>query len=662
MAVSKDPFEYGRIEQESSPIVYVPAFALSWLKAQSQLLEGPRGCGKSSLLNAMRWEAVWSDRPAVQIRGSDQVERRFVKKPKHLGIYYRMQEMDLHSWHYWHARVGQQVAQGYFGTYLELTLAYLFVDALHRIRQHDGQLFTSRAAELELVDRVLRAAFPREETRPTLIEDSFSALASLLLDRQLGLSDVVNRGGSVGEVSAVYQVLGPGNVVRTLATVFRDRYPEQSDWIMVVLLDDCNLLDEWQASVLNTAIAKAETPLSYKLSSVKGLYPTRSTLNPVQSLTEHDLQEVALPNLHTQESRPVESNTEYVDLANHVCKIRLEKFYDEKLADEFDLGSVLGTFDIDEALEKQLRTSQKRVVQQFLLRATSPEGRPAITATWMREHEVREEDEPPPDDPDARKKRDRRMATKYLNKWSRAAAVALMYEFDKGFPYWGLPVVLHLGHGSIREVLRVMSGMWQAADLPAERFVARKPLNHRIQLQGVLKAANKFVDSLNNKPLTEDGPSLSEICNRLGELFASFQRMPYMQVLPETASVRVCAALPEELIGIVNQGLTAGALLKQEDDSGLAIGLHPIMSPRFGISFRPPFYYPETITLEQFSAVMTGSESDYRRAVREILEHRICRRLMKAQDRELRADQTVSDPMQGVLFHVVGEQDNVETD
>lgn len=629
MARYRDPFEFGRIEQEQSPTIYVPDRALQWLTSQSHRFEGPRGSGKSSLLSAFRWELSWGKPPLMNIHCSTKVRSTLYENPAHLGVYYRFEEMDVPYWDQWADRVGESYAAKYFGTYCEYTFVFELLDALHCTRINTGRLFTRRSSEITLVESLLRRLFPKAADRPHLIEKSFSALRDVILDLQLGLRDLVFREREREEVTASYPVLGPGDIVRTFSETFVQVYPEQDDWIVIVLLDDCNLLSEWQAMVLNTAIAKAGNPLSYKLSCVSNLYPTTRTLHPARSIVEHDLPVVRLLSDSFYHGKQVGRDKSYLTIANQVCKIRIEKYYGQDAAESFDLAQVLGPFELESALLERLGDSEKyEDVQAFLDRAKTRGKTARITATWLSDNMIRPEPEDTSSDPAARKRAARRLASKYFKKWNHAAAVALMREYRLVFPYWGVPVILSLGTGSIREILRIMSGMWQAARMPVDRFVGQSPLAHKTQQKGVTSAAKKFLKSLDIRPLSEDGPSLQEICLRLGGLLKYCQSPKYMRTTPETAAIRTHAAdLDEELDGIVCEGLTAGAILKkQEEDSEMVeIALHPIMAPYFCLSYRNPFYYAEPITKELLRGLLTGTRTAWTHARREILVRRLHR-------------------------------------
>ena len=190
MTKQSNPFQYGRIEQEDSPCIYIPDQALEWLTSMSYRFEGPRGSGKSSVLNAFRWELVWHDPPLMNVTCSDDLRNKLFCEPHHLGVYYRFEEMDTPYWNRWSQIVGEKIAQKYFGTYIEYTLVYSIFNALHSIQNFTGELLTRGEAERELVQQVLNELFPKQSERPKLIDSSFATIRDIILHLQLGLRDL----------------------------------------------------------------------------------------------------------------------------------------------------------------------------------------------------------------------------------------------------------------------------------------------------------------------------------------------------------------------------------------------------------------------------------------------------------------------------------------
>jgi hypothetical protein len=349
----------------------------------------------------------------------------------------------------------------------------------------------------------------------------------------------------------------------------------------------------------------------------------------------------------------------------HVCRLRIEKCYDLAAAKCFDFKRVLGSFDIDKAILEKISNSEKYIKLRELLEISKdPKYDGRLTRAWLAENNIRETETY--DVNINRQQNKRQQESSFFKKYRFAAGVAIAQECRMGFPYWGQPVVLHLGSGSIRDVLRIMSGIWQTADLPVEKFVASDPICHDAQEKGIKSAAKKFFDSLDNRPICEKGPAMMEICRRLGALFKILQSKKYMRIAPETASLRVVATeIDADMKKILGTIMTSGAIIREEDDitdsKYYTIGLHPIMAPLFGICFRQPFYYPQSVTGDQLKSILVGQNKTYKRIVKEILNRRLgvnSRREMKKlkeKDKNIkittkRVSSVVNDDKQPLLF------------
>jgi hypothetical protein len=117
---------------------------------------------------------------------------------------------------------------------------------------------------------------------------------------------------------------------------------------------------------------------------------------------------------------------------------------------------------------------------------------------------------------------------------------------------------------------------------------------------------------------------LQDICIRLGKLFSEFQSYPYILNTPESASLSINDDLiGDDLEDIIRIGEASGWLMVRYDRGKTWIGLHPILSPKFQISFRYPFYYPESLSdRNMINELFFGTDSQYRKCKQKILENR----------------------------------------
>ena len=134
--------------------------------------------------------------------------------------------------------------------------------------------------------------------------------------------------------------------------------------------------------------------------------------------------------------------------------------------------------------------------------------------------------------------------------------------------------------------------------------------------------------------------SLPSICMRLGNLFAQFQTYPSICVTAETASLKIKSSeLDDEIIDAINFAVMCGVIIKPSNESVfLKVGLHPILSPIYNISFRRPFYYPESISGKEFSRLFKGNDFEANKMTEKILENRMKRDLESKEKNDKQMD------------------------
>lgn len=623
-----NPFLFGKIEQEPSPILYVPDSIFDWASGRPMRFEGLRGSGKSSTLLSLTWKVAWQA-PSIKVTGSSVIDQ-FFKNPTHIGVYHRVEDMDIPYWDRW--SVSPDMAQRYFGTYLDFLYLDLLLDAVDGIRQKDKNLFSERDAEINLVSALLAECFPDKTTRPKLLEESFSSLREVVADVHRGIRHLVFQNVTEQIMKDTYSVVGAGTLVKEFGNAFINYYPKMSDWTILILLDDCNFLTKWQTVIVNTAIANCSHPIVYKLSSLAGLYPTLETMENQRPVILDNIETVLLPGrspyIASGESRS-RRDIKYETFVNGVCKARIEKYYGKLFADKFDFKELLGPFNLEELLAKKLRDSENEEVINLLNLAKKIGGGskpPPITGSWLSQKKVREETIDTDKNHDEIKRRTRQIASVYKKKWNHVAGISLCKEFRLEFPYCGSRVVLHLSAGSIREVLRIMSMIWEETGYTIDRFVEQKPIDQTTQTNGIKMAASTTYTLIDANPISRVGPTLQGICLRLGNLFSKCQSYPYILTAPETAAIRTTRdAINSDIEDIIRKALVSGWLLKKETKDNISIGLHPILAPKFGISFRNPFYYPEPVSSGQFQTLFLGNNEKAARTENSILEARMKR-------------------------------------
>lgn len=641
-----NPFLYSRREFEREIPLYVTGGRegfFDWISGQQYLFEGIRGSGKTSILKSMEWGTAWQVGP-IRVEGAEDIKRFFSGPPNHLAVWCRFDEMDTGYWDSWNKLVGGECSQSYFGTYLEYMLLDLFLSAMLQIMKKAPNLFECAESEEHLVNDLLQVGFPNARQRPRLPEQSLWTLRHIIRDQHIAIRDLVYRKTSKETMYNTYPVLSPGSLVQCFGESLTANYRKFANLKVFPMLDDCHYLTDWQTQVVNSAVSRVKAPISYKLTSVFGLYKTRRTIDG-RPLGEQELTTIRISGageLKWQYSR------RYIGLVQGVCQTRIESVYTKEIAERFDFKKILGGFDIQSLLEKTLSSSEKPKAIELLARAKKEaeekQARVSITSTWLHKHRIREREEPSHLDPTVQKMFLRRLNSMYTKKWTYTAAVAICQDKDLRlpFPYCGWSTILHLSNGSIREMLRIMYEIWGTTNLPIVRFVQEQSINWRKQRQAIKRAIENYFNGLDRKPLLDvkdikpsrrkigskncPPSSLPSICLRLGRLFAQFQSYPSVYVEAETASLKVNRDdLESDIVRAIDFGVISGVLLKVEDDSTVMIGLNPFFSPIFNISFRSPFYSSESVDVKDLTTLFKGTNVEAMKASERIVGNRMKR-------------------------------------
>jgi hypothetical protein len=630
MVNKTNPFNFGRREFEQKSSIYIPDEKegyLTWISGQQLLFEGIRGSGKTSILRSIEYDTAWN---ISKTRLIFPTEIHIPSNPKHFGIKLKLEEMDVDRWESWKALEGRECAQSYFSTYIEYIILDNFLTALMDLMNNKAELFIDREADEKLVEDILVAGFPGS-FKPRLRENSLRAIRRIIQENHNALRLNVFLKTQYKMMKEMHPILSPGDLVRSFAKGLREYYTVFKDSTIIPMFDDFNYLQSWQMQVINTAVFKTQTPVSYKLASVSGLRIDMTTQDG-HELTENVIRKVMLPGLTPGKSRWEKVEKKLDILVQGVCVSRIQESYTPDCAKKFSYKAMLGESDIEKSLYKLLLSSEKDQAYDLLKNAqkkSRDSGNISITSTWMEQNNIRIlKNKNDVVDEGKRKLIRRRDSSTYTNKWKYGASVAICNELDMNFPYNGWQIILHLSYGSIREILRIFYYLWENLDIEINSFVSLKNVEINTQRASIDNAAKSLLSILDKRPKFEckdpnkkyytkykidyNPTSLPSFCLRLGDLFSKLQSYPIVAIQTEIGSLRLNKSkLDERLVALIENGIDRGVILKYNDsDDKIRIGLHPILSPIFNISYRSPFYHPIDVSITDFEQLAKGSDAE----------------------------------------------------
>jgi len=635
-----NPFSSARLEYEQAMTLYIlsgPGGYADWITSQQFRFEGVRGSGKSSILRSMEYDIAWRI-SKIRIEAEESIKNLVYQQPHHLAVRFRLETMDTRLWNAWKDSVGELNAQKYFSAYIDYYLMDLFLSALIKIMQKHDKYFKDALAERNIVDDILQIAFPVDLQKLILPEYTFWVLRKLFREKHNLLRAHVYNNLPIDQFETKFTALSPGNLIQSFGESLTSNYKELSDLLIFPMLDDCNHLADWQTKVINSAVLKAQTPISYKITSVIGLYPSSVTMDD-RPLNE---QEIKTYRISGELSNQKEMNYDkrFEQLAQGVCLSRIAPFVDKESVNTFNLKRILGDFKLQDLLYTSLgkleKTDAFMLIQESKKMAGIKGKDFSITSTWLLQKKLRKRLTKVASSTEEEKLLERQWYSIYTKKFSYGAAFAICKQLHIDFPYCGYNMVHHLSGGSIRDFLKIMHDIYAVSSMTVEQFVRTQGLVRIKQTQGIKEAAKNYLNSLdkhsffpcNNVQVINsngyDPTSLYSICLRLGRLFDQFQSDPYMKINPEIAAIRIKKdGLRSEILEAIRYGVLSGAFYVEYESTTIAIGLNPIMAPYFNNSFHKPLYYPQSVTRSQFYALFNRNEKIVRKAITAILTDRL---------------------------------------
>jgi hypothetical protein len=623
-----NPFHFAKSERETDVTVYISE---EWATPQSTtlLIEGIRGSGKTAILKALEYKTAWKLWPTI-VNGPESLVRTYTAPPNYLAVRYRAETMDKKYWNGWRIQYPNDLdcLQMYFGVYLELVFLNMFFSALGEIAPEEESTFGDANSERLFVREIHAAVVPNESKRSILHGDSFKELAAHLRGMHLNLRDLVYRRAKPDTLIESFHTYPPGSLIQLFASEFAKRFDPGRRWRVFAMVDDCNQMWHWQGQVLNSAILRAEDPLYYKVTSVPGLYPARETIDS-RPFTAHELPTFSITG--SISGKPGAEMKTYIKRLQGICRCRIEKTYNKKLASKFYLNSTLGTTNVEKYLAEMLRNDSQKTLAHELLDKAGKLDPPNVTAVWIVDNNVAHIRDAISRETATGPLAKRKLATKVFTKYRNTAVGAICRELGLDFPYAGVEAFVHLSGGSAREFLRLMQTMWDICECSPEQFVSNQ-IPFRDQRKASRKVAKQLFVSLSERPLfTSEEPvpcsspsgidyglpgSIRFICWRLGQIFQMMQSKDSC-VTAEAASFSVKkAGLSNNMKHVIEVGILSAALLVDMEDvsderASISIAINPMFAPLFNLPYRWPFYYPVSIETESLEVLCLGSEKEY---------------------------------------------------
>jgi hypothetical protein len=626
-----NPFIDQRREQENyySPI-YISQnndFS-SWVSLKNYLFVGLRGSGKTSILNVFNYELAWLNPSSVIYH--EELSEYSKKQPNYIGVIYKAERQEKSNWQEWEIRYGKSNAQKLYITYLTYYFSGKFVEALCRLKSQFKELDIEEDNEIKLIDTILREAFPFSNSRPKLTDYSLIALTYKLSEIHNQIRQSVISMESFDSIKK-YIIFseGPEKIINICRQI-KENTKALSDKLFFALIDDVNRLTEWQLECVNSLIANSDDPLSFKISSVFGLYHTKNKIDG-RALGDRDLLTYQL-NTDVDLTK-ISKSKNLDDILHAIFNIRVKKVFPDLKTNIF-MKDVFGdTIDIDSSFERMASSSENSKFRKFYFAYKQQKEAGVykyITDYWLDINNVSIEK-----DTEALKLKDsdpilyaRKRESEVYKKRRQTTVFSIIDYYNLGdkFPYSSFSLIKHITCGSVSEFLRICERLWPEIEQYLEKSIENKtltPIAVEKQANAIISISDRVYEGIDEKVLRgNNNVSCKIICDRLSMLFNKFIKLESIRKTTECLSLKINEKLPIDIENIIEEIVLFEAFIKLQEGDSFKIGLHPILSPHFNLPYRSPFYYSQNISIEIFRKLILGNNDEANRVIERIFMER----------------------------------------
>lgn len=593
----KNPFSNNRREGEKkSPIFFHYHDASTWFEDSNILFEGHRGSGKTSILQSFNYENVWLHKTNIE---PDFKLKAIYEDPQFIGAIYRCEDHEPPIWERWLTKYPDkdEEIQYLFTTYLNYYFAEQFIVAIKDIL-HDSNLQTME--EFSFVEDVIRASY-REELRPRIMDFSLNEIIDKLNNTHNFIRENIIKKTSWDTLSTRLCIKDNCSFIIQICDLIKKHFNSLSNASFFILIDDINRLTLWQTKCVNMMIACYRYPVSFKISCVYGLCKSRETTDSKRPIANADLKRITLD----YEDKTKISEDKYIDkLLELIFNSRLKSVY--PTLKYIDLKNVFGKdFDQEIALVNILdRKSESRKSKEFIENYKKSRNK-YLSDYWIKANNIKLVD-----DSETLDKLQKRKNDTALKKYRVTARFSILNEF---FPsgtieYAGLEIIKHLLCGSVRNFLKICEYLWPEIQKQISQNKDLTLISSEKQSKAIRDCAEHVFNGIDNKAIREDIQiSYQDICKRFANIFKLFITKESLKKTTECLSFKIPLIKDEPFIeDLINSTIMYEAFVKKDNINNFQIGLHPIISPKFNLPYRSPFYYSETIAVNDFVKIITA--------------------------------------------------------
>lgn len=573
-----------------------------WASINNYLITGSRGTGKSSVLASFDYRLRWFNSKVISYCEEYQdLSTKDIRNTGIIGLLFKADRVEADMWDKWYVK---EPGNGslLFSTYLNFFFASKALESVKTIIARFFPEAEDYLLKTSLIKRLFCLCDPIWNRKYSMLYDfSIDGLITFLEERRFQIRQTVYTGGSIEMLSQDSLHSASSDFISDFCFALCEEIDVLRGKLFFLMVDDVDRFRVWQIKCINSFLKVVSSPCSWKLSSSL----------PYQTLATEDDARISGTDLKISIL-----NDESV-VGREQQKKRIDELYDAifkgRLKDNnishsslIDIKALFGEMDLEAALRDMVDQSLNPTLREEY-EAFKKSGDRYFTDYWLKKKGILTPG-------DSRKRFD-----KY--RVNATFAIVKANHLEESFRYSSYEVIKALCSGSPRHFLRICDAMWPS--ISEKLFLTGKrirPISKEDQNRAIRKASNELLEVIDKDRFSRSiQASCNDMCERLSKLF--------ILLTNEEASLKrsqECMSVSFDLLDIKNDEMRDNLLkvidkltmlevikLRTDFDNPTIyqLGLNPMLSPCYCISFRSPFLNSITVNAEVFYHFLTGDGS-----------------------------------------------------
>lgn len=572
-----------------------------WASINNYLITGSRGTGKSSVLTSFDYRTRWFNSDSLLYSADfDYLKAEDICNTQIIGVLFKADRVESELWNSFYVRSPQQGAL-LFSTYINYYFASQFLKSVKDILNSffpDSNLVLRKTI---FIERLFLLCDPEWKRKYSFLYDfSIEGIITFFEEqmhqiRQVLLHDVIEQLPLSLQLHSAFD-----GFISDFCKTITEEIEVLSEKVFFLMIDDADRFRDWQIKTVNSFLKVTSSPCAWKISSSL----------PYQTLaTEDDARisgtDLKISHLNDENAVGNEQQKDRIDeLFNAIFKSRLQSNGIDTKSIE-SVRALFGKMNLEAALrdvvEKSLNPSLKSDYENF-----RSSGKRYYTDYWLIKNEIVPES----------------AHSKKFDKYRVNAAFAIVKanHLEDTFQYYSYDIIRSLCAGSPRHFLRICDSMWPSIfEKLHSGSSAEIEINRDEQNRAIRKASAELINVI-DKDRFGRGIEVScfEMYSRLGELFVLLtHNKKSLRRSQECLSVKFNIAdiklesRKETFLKIIDKLTMLEVIKIRVDDitpTVYQLGLNPMLTPNFCISFRNPFLNTLSVDANMLYDYLTGQQ------------------------------------------------------